>query len=178
MVVVSASDKSAASDTRHRVNYPNSKPRAIKLVGVGDGGARVARKVERMCLSGVDTVAPLTDRASGDKAPSSTGMLQAIALDGNELSRSLSGADMIFTVACTGDDVAYAAVVGQIARSRNVLVTGILIESRRSANERGGPTSDAQRTSDALDVLRAASDMLVIVSDESYVSEMLNALGA
>lgn len=79
---------------------------------------------------------------------------------------SLADADMIFIVACAGDDLGMAPIVKQIARKSGVLVTGIFIQhSHESAAQ------------DSLAILRPASDMLVIASDESYVSDMLIELG-
>jgi cell division GTPase FtsZ len=146
------SNARAASDTRHRINYPNSRRRIIKLAGIGQGGARIVSKIGAMGLKDVHTVVP--DRSS-------------VATAASEL-QMLNGADMIFVVACAGDDLALAPLIKQIGRLDGVLVTGILIQRlvpKHSVHTR-------------LEVLRAASDMLVIASDDSYVSDMLTELGA
>jgi cell division GTPase FtsZ len=79
---------------------------------------------------------------------------------------SLAGADMIFVIACAGDDLGLAPLIRQIARKSNVLVTGIFIQHNHE------PAAQA-----SLAVLRPASDMLVVASDESYVADMLVELG-
>ena len=76
----------------------------------------------------------------------------------------LADAGMIFVVTCSGDDLALAPEIKLIARAANVMITGILVQSGAAQAE--------------LPVLRAASDMLIVATDASYVSDMLEQLGA
>lgn len=133
----------AASDTRHRIKAANSQPRRIKLVGLGRGGAAVVGAIDSAGMRAVQHV---------------------IAHQDSALEAQLAGAEMIFMVACSGDDLGLAPQVKQIARDAKVLITGILVQS--------GPAQAE------LPVLRAASDMLVVVTDPAYVSDMLEQLGA
>ena len=72
-------------------------------------------------------------------------------------------------IAASGDQVEFARVVSRIARELGKLVTGVLIEKSGTQSGKNAVT---------LDTLRACADMLVIGSDESYLDEMLNELGA
>lgn len=132
------SNARAATDTRHRIGLPNSQPRRIKLVGLGEGGRAIAAALDLSLLREVEL-------AGSDGA-------------------ALAGAEMIVTVACAGDDLAGAAAILQQARAANIMVTGILI--------------DQGDTHAQLPLLRAASDILIIASDASYLSDMLAQLGA
>ena len=132
------SNARASSDTQHRIDVPNSQPRRIRLVGLGDGGRAIVDALE-------------------------LALLRDVAVVGFEPA-ALAGAEMIVTVACAGDDLAAAPGILQLAREANVMVTGILI--------------DQGDTRDALPKLRAASDILIIARDASYVSDMLAQLGA
>lgn len=143
-----------------RIQEPNSRPRSIALVGLGQGGAAVARSISAEGIENVD-VHVLAKSASGGDA------LAAIKAGGGDLQRDLQAADMIFIVACKGDDVGFAPVVSSIAHSRNHSVTALYIV----AADRMGPDDATLRT------LRAAVEMLVVVSDESYVAAMIQALG-
>ena len=67
-------------------------------------------------------------------------------------------------VTCSGDDLALAPEIKLIARAANVMITGILVQSGAAQAE--------------LPVLRAASDMLIVATDASYVSDMQEQLGA
>ncbi|MEO7743148.1 MAG: hypothetical protein ABIR98_09445 [Usitatibacter sp.] len=143
-----------------RIQAPNSQPRSIAIVGLGDGGSAIARGIAREGLAHLD-VHVLAKSASGGDA------IAAIKAGGGDLHRDLLGADMIFVVACRGDDVSLAPVVSGIAHGRNHSVTALYIVA---PDQLSG--DDA-----ALKTLRSAVEMLVVVSDESYVGAMIAALG-
>jgi hypothetical protein len=144
-----------------RIQAPNSKPRSIALVGLGDGGAAIARTVSAEGLAHLD-VHVLAQHARGGDA------VAAIKAGGGDLQRDLTSADMIFIVACRGDDVGLAPVVSGIAHSRNHPVTALYIV----------PPESLAGDDETLKTLRASVEMLVVVSDESYVPAMIAALGS
>jgi len=156
--------RAAAADTRYRIPYPNSKPRAIKVIGLGEGGSRIAQQIADTGMRHVQAVA-----AGGARGGTSEAMVQAIADENSEIGRAIREADMVFVVARDGDNVALAPAIGQMTHQRGVLVTGVLI------HEEAPGTPVPQGT---LHTLRSAADMLVMVSDADYVEEMLSALGA
>jgi hypothetical protein len=84
--------------------------------------------------------------------------------DGAAALSELADAEMIFVVTCSSDDLALAPEIKLIARAADVMITGILVQSGVAQAE--------------LPVLRAASDILIVVTDASYVSDMLEQLGA
>lgn len=146
-----------------RIQEPNSRPRSIALVGLGAGGAEIARNVATQGLPRLDVHVLAKSAAGGDA-------VAAIQAGGGDLQRDLIEADMIFIVACSGDDVGLAPVVSGIAHSRKHPVTALYVvppDAVRSASE--DPT---------LRTLRAGVEMLVVVSDESYVPAMIAALGS
>jgi cell division GTPase FtsZ len=144
-----------------RIQAENSKPRSIALVGLGEGGAAIARRVAGERAPNLE-VHVLAKSASGDA-------VAAIQAGGGDLQRDLAGADMIFIVACRGDDVGLAPVVSGIAHSRKHPVTALYIVA---------PDADGHGEEDAtLKTLRGAVEMLVVVSDETYVTAMIAALG-
>lgn len=159
------------SDTRPafglpgRIQEPNSKPRTIALVGLGHGGANIARNVAAQGHQAnlqVHVLAKST--ALGAEA------VAAIQAGGGDLHRDLMAADMIFIVACRGDDVGLVPVVSSIAHSRNHSVTALyIVAADRMAS---GEEDETLRT------LRKSVEMLVVVSDESYVPAMVAALGS
>ncbi len=143
-----------------RIRSPNSTPRAIALVGLGEGGASIAREVAREGNPHLEVHVLAKSAAGGDA-------LAAIQAGGGDLQRDLMGADMIFLVACRGDDASLAPVVSRIAHSRNHPVTALYIVP---ADEPSGREDETLRT------LRSGVEMLVVVSDRSYVPAMIHAL--
>ena len=146
-----------------RIQAPNSKPRSIAVIGLGDGGAAVARDLAHENPANVD-IHVLAKSADGGDA------IAAIKAGGGDLHRDLMAADMIFIVARKGDDAGLAPVVGRIAHSRNHPVTALYIVPADA------PPSDAE--DDTLRTLRTAAEMLVVVSDESYIPAMIATLAA
>jgi len=144
-----------------RIQTPNSRPRSIALVGIGEGGAAIARTIAAERPANLE-VHVLAKSAAGGNA------LAAIQAGGADLQRDLTGADMIFIVARRGDDVGLAPVVSGIAHQRNHPVTALYIVKEA---EQTGADDETLKT------LRTAAEMLVIVSDESYVPAMIAALG-
>ncbi|MDB5754591.1 MAG: hypothetical protein JWR56_1019 [Massilia sp.] len=132
------SNARAATDTRHRIALPNSQPRRIMLIGLGKGEAAIVDALDLAPLHGVEVV-------PADPA-------------------RLTGAEMICTVACAGDDLSIAPEILRVAHASNVMVTGILLDQGDTHAE--------------LPKLRAASDILIIARDASYVADMLAQLGA
>jgi cell division GTPase FtsZ len=146
-----------------RIQAPNSKPRSIAVVGIGEGGAGMARRLAAERQPNVEVHVLAKSAANGDA-------IAAIKAGGGDLHRDLMAADMIFIVARKGDDAGLAPVVGRIAHSRNHPVTALYIVP---ADE---PLTDIE--DETLRTLRTAAEMLVVVSDESYVPAMIAALGA
>jgi len=145
-----------------RIQAPNSRPRTIALVGLGDGGAAVARAIASERAQNLEVHVLAKSTAGGNT-------VAAIQAGGGDLHRDLMGADMIFIVARRGDDVGLAPVVSSIAHSRNHPVTALYIV----------PATDTDAGEDAtLKTLRTAVEVLVVVSDESYVPAMIAALGS
>jgi cell division GTPase FtsZ len=145
-----------------RIQAPNSRPRSIALVGLGDGGAAIARRIAGERPPNLEVHVLAKSAAGGDP-------LGAIQAGGGDLQRDLAAADMIFIVACRGDDVGLAPVVSGIAHSRKHPVTALYIVPPDAF--RGGEEDATLKT------LRGAVEMLVVVTDETYVTAMIAALG-
>ena len=144
-----------------RIQAPNSKPRSIALVGLGAGGAAIAQRISGEGIAQLD-VHVFTSGSRGDT-------LADIKSGGEDLERALGSADMIFIVTSRGDDVGLAPVVSRVAHSRNHPVTALYIVPPEAAL--------SEEEDNTLKTLRAGVEMLVVVSDESYVAAMVAALG-
>lgn len=156
-------EKKPAFGLPGRIQSPNSRPRSIALVGLGEGGAQIARGLAQESL-GVDVHVFASPRPLAEDA------LATIKSGGEDLQRALKDADMIFVVARKGDDVGMVPVVSRIARNRNVQVTALYIVPAAQ------PAGRAEEDED-LRTLRAGVHMLVVATDESYVAAMVAALG-
>ena len=145
-----------------RIQDANSKPRAITLIGLGEGGGAIVRGLPP------DAMGALHIQVFDSPRPIAEEALATIKSNGEDLHRALKNADMIFVVARQGDDVGLVPVVHRIAQQRNVQMTAIYVVPHAAL----GPDDQQLRT------LRADVHMLVVASDESYVAAMLAALGS
>ena len=156
--------RAAAASTHFRVHYPNSRPRRIKIIGLGVGGDRIAQAIRQRGLADVEII------ITGDDVKNHAGaVVKGITDDVAGLHRHLQEAEIIFMVAVSGDEVTFAHAVSRVIRELGKQVTGVLIEAQ------SGHSANAAAT---LESLRACVDMLVIGSDETYLEEMLGELGA
>jgi cell division GTPase FtsZ len=143
-----------------RIQDANSSPRSIAVIGLGQGGAAIARGLSGQQL-------PMAQVHVLAKSAPGTDALAAVQAAGGDLQRDLQSADMIFIVARPGDDVGLAPVVSSIAHSRKHPVTALYIV----------PPEAVSGDDATLRTLRESVEMLVVVSDESYVPAMIAALG-
>ena len=95
----------AITETKYRIDAPNSQRRFIEVVGLGAGGEEVAKMVAERNLADVHVVIP----------------------DANKALQLLDGTDMLFVITCDGDDVSLAPLFKQAARKLGVQITGIFI---------------------------------------------------
>jgi cell division GTPase FtsZ len=147
-----------------RIQAPNAKPRSIALVGLGEGGGRVAEHIRD------DGPHDLQLRIFPTPRPPEPDALASIKSNGDDLHRALQEADMIFVVARPGDDVRLVPVVSRLAGERHAQVSALYLVP---------PGHDADTHDDAtLRTLRTGVPMLVVASDESYVAAMIAALGS
>ena len=147
-----------------RIQAPNSRPRSIAMVGLGEGGSAVAQRMK------AEGLGPLAVRVFASPRVPAADALATIKSNGDDLHRALQEADMIFVVACRGDDVGLTPVVARIARDRGVQVTAIYLVPSAAGS--------ASEEDDTLRILRSDVHMLVVATDETYVAAMLAALGS
>ena len=102
-------------------------------------------------------------------APGGVAIARRVAAEADLATIEVQDADMTFLVACPGDDMELAGRVSSLAHGRNHPVTALYIVP-------GDSTLGAEDAT--LKALRAAVEMLVVVSDESYVPAMVAALSA
>jgi hypothetical protein len=147
-----------------RIQEPNSKPRTMALVGLGEGGAKVAERIRD------EGPQDLQLRIFPTPRPPEPDKLASIRTDGSDLYRALHEADMIFVVARPGDDVRLVPVVSRLASERHAQVSALYLVPE-------GHDADTHED-DTLRTLRTGVHMLVVASDETYVAAMIAALGS
>ena len=150
-----------AAAARFRIDAPNSRPRAVKVIALDPPSERV---VERLAQSAWQGAAFFTS-VKFDGAPRGGEGWSMKAWLGDLAGRT----DLIVMVASAGTNAAAAAVIAEACGARKVMTTALIIESETK--------TDAE-LSKTLATLRPHASMLVIANNDDYIEAMLAALRA
>jgi hypothetical protein len=162
---------SSAAEARYRIDYPNSKPRVIKVVALDAASEHVVKRVaERQWQR-----ATFFTSIKFDGAPrtgegwSMQAWLGDLAGRTKALVDEVASADLVVMVSSAGTSAQGAAVIGEACAVRKVMTMALIIGSEERSND------DLSKT---LATLRPYASMLVIASGDEYIEEMLSALRA
>jgi hypothetical protein len=189
---------SSAAEARFRIDYPNSRPRVVKVIALDDASERVVKRVAQQAwqrasfftsikfdgapthadepgprrVSGVRTLElprwPLASAAGGE-GWSIQAWLGDLAGRTKALVDEVASADLVVMVSSAGTSAQAAAVIGEACAVRKVMTTALIIGSEERSDE---------ELSKTLAALRPYASMLVIANGDEYIEEMLAALRA
>lgn len=160
---------SSAAEARFRINAPNSKARAIKVIALD---ARSERVVQRLAQSRWNGATFFTATAFGStprKGESLAGWLSDLAGRTKNLVDEVNSADLVVMIATAGENVPAASLIGEACSLKRVMTTALITGSAGKSDE---------VLSNTLAQLRPWALMLVIASADEYVEDMLTALRA
>lgn len=157
-----------AREAAFRVQYPNSKRRAVKVIAVDEASAKLVDQVSRLTWSGAEffTVSSFSEVAEEAVAPGGAHRPGDGALS---LFGTLAGADSVVVVASVGEDTQAAGLVAAACRQYRITLI-VLVVPRQDET--------AAELETSLRLLRPHAHMLVIAEDRNYVEAMLTALRA
>jgi len=163
-----------AEEQRFRINDPNSKPRAVKVIALDQPSERI---VERLARSRWNQASFLTASAFAsalrqdlaDKPFSIKGWLSDLAGRTKDLVDEIRTADLVVMIAGAGEDAHAACIIGEACSLRRVTTTALITGSASVSDE---------ALSRTLAQLRPWALMLVIANTDEYIDDMLTALRA
>lgn len=159
-----------AEEARYRIDYPNSKPRATKVIALDPPSEVVVKRLaegkwqQASFFTSLKFDAPRTGDDWSMKA-----WLSDLAGRTKDLIDEIATADLVVMVASAGTKPKAAGVIAEACGVRKVMTTALIIGSEDSTDE------EMSRT---LASLRPYASMLVIASNDDYIEEMLVALRA
>jgi hypothetical protein len=162
---------SSAAEARFRIDYPNSKPRAVKVVALDAASEEVVKRAAQRSWQRATFFTSL----KFDGAPrtgegwSMAAWLSDLAGRTKALLEEVATADLVVMVASAGTCAQAAAVIGEACAARKVMTTALIIGSEQHSDE---------ELSKSLANLRPHAQMLVIANGDEYIEEMLAALRA
>jgi hypothetical protein len=160
---------SSATEARFRIDAPNSRPRAVKVIALDHPSERV---VKDLSARRWNSAAFFTASAFGDRprqGESFAGWLSDLAGRTKNLIEEVNGADLVVMVASAGEAPQAASIIGEACSLKRVMTTALVL---------GGSSVSDEALSKTLSQLRPWALMLVIASAEEYIADMLTALRA
>ena len=143
---------SSAAEARFRLDAPNSKPRAVKVIALDARSEPV-----------VDDLAHR--RWNGAAFFTAAGLVS----DPARLREEVDAADLVVMVATAGSHPGEVALIGEACSRRRVTTTGLIVCDEETSDE---------ELSETLSLLRPWMLMLVVASSRDYIEDMLLALRA
>jgi hypothetical protein len=160
-----------AHEARFRINYPNSRPRAIKVVALDETSRQLVDDISKLNWNQAAFFTSISFEGAAPRAEDSSvkAWLSDIAGHTQDLLGTIEDADFVVMVAQAGEDAQGASVIGEACAPRNITTIGIIVQSASTTDE------ELART---LSHMRPFSKMLVIATAPDYIEAMLTALRA
>jgi hypothetical protein len=159
----------SAAEARYRIDAPNSRPRAVKVIALDHPSERVVQALARQSWNSASF---FTASAFGDaprQGESFSGWLSDLAGRTKNLIEEVNGADLVVMVSTAGENAGAASIIGEACSLKRVMTTALVL---------GGTNISDDVLSKTLSQLRPWALMLVIASAEEYIADMLTALRA
>jgi hypothetical protein len=162
-----------AAESRFRINYPNSKPRAVKVVALDEGSRPLVDEIAKLPWSRAVFFTSLSFHSAATPPQAESASVQAwlrdIAGQTKDMIDEIDSADLIVMVCTAGSDAQAALLIGEACAVRNVTTIGLVLQNAGTTDE---------ETSRTLRNMRPFTSMLVIATGHEYVEAMLTALRA
>jgi hypothetical protein len=171
-MITESARMSTAKEATFRVQYANSRPRAIKVIGLDAPAVDIVRRVAAQRQWANATFFTSLAGEWDPKRPPGTPVRASLTdIEGNQcdLVEEIATADLIVMLCSAGESADAASLVAELCSMKRVMITGLLLKPEGS--------TDAE-LAHTLKSLRPFAPMLVISSGEDYVGEMLGALRA
>ena len=162
---------SSAAEARFRINAPNSKPRATKVIALDQPSERVVKELAQARWNNATffTASAFAGAPQGSERFSMQGWLSDLAGRTKDLIDEVNSADLVVMVATAGENAQAASLIGEACSLKRVTTTALVVGSAAVSDE---------ALSKTLAQLRPYALMLVIASAEDYIADMLAALRA
>ena len=162
---------SSAAEARFRVQAPNSRPRAIKVIALDAPAEHVVKGLaeQRWQNATFFTASSFAGAPHGSDRFSVDGWLSDLAGRTKSLMDEVATADLVVMVATAGENAQAASLIGEACSARRVMTTALVLGSAATSDD---------VLAKSLSHLRPWSLMVVIASAEDYIADMLTALRA
>jgi hypothetical protein len=170
MMLSESARATTAAESKFRIDAPNSKPRAIKVIALDKPSEQVVKRLAESAWNRASFFTSLHfDSPPKAGNESMKAWLSDIAGRAKNLVDEINSADLVVMVSTVGEKADAASIIGEACNLKRVMTTALILD--RSSN-----TDEA--LSKTLSYLRPYASMLVVADDKDYIESMLVALRA
>ncbi len=152
---------SSAAEARFRVQTPNSRPRATKVIALDAAADAVVR---RLASAGREHAAFFTTGLDHGSV-----VIQDLSGHAHDLAEGVDDADLVVMLAGSGGHADAASFIGEACSRRSIMTTALVV---------GADSASDRELSKTLAQLRPWSLMVVLAKGDQYIDDMLTALRA
>lgn len=156
------------AEAGYRIDTPNSRPRAIKVIALDAGSEIVVKKLAQDKWANASFLTTLGAPLPGQPF-SMSGWLGDLAGHTKNLIDEIDSADLVVMIATAGENAEAASIIGEACSLKRVTTTALVVTA---------PTVTDAALAQSLAQLRPWALMLVVASAEDYIADMLVALRA
>ena len=161
------------SESRFRVDYPNSIARSVKVIALDETARRLVDKIAVLSWSRATFFRSLSHEQSPVPLRAESNAVRAwlndIAGQTKSLIEEIETADIVVMIAGAGSAADAAPLIGEACQLRNVTAVGLVLQNEETTDEA------IERT---LGKMRQFVTMLVVACGDEYAEAMLTALRA
>lgn len=159
----------SAAEARFRIDAPNSRGRAIKIIALDPASDGVVKRLAQTRWRGATFLTTQTSAPPRGERFSMQGWLGDLAGHTKNLVDEIDSADHVVMVATAGENAEAASIIGEACSLKRVMTTALIVTP---------PSVSDEALSRSLTQLRPWALMLVIAGAEDYIADMLIALRA
>ncbi len=158
-----------AEEYKFRIQYPNSKPRAVKVIALDSHSAALVDQLSKLKWNGAVFFSSLSFDAGDPAKGELKGWLNDIAGCTMDLLSEVASADSVVIISTAGEDARVANVISDACKANHKNLVGLIVPR---------PETDDEHISISLNHLRPCTTMLVLGGGIDYIEAMLTALRA
>jgi hypothetical protein len=161
-----------AREASYRVQYPNSKPRAVKVIALDPASAKIVDEISKKAWNGAaffTAPAFTTEETPGATGSGLKAWLKDLAGRTMDLVAEIEHCDFAVVITTAGSDARAVSVIADACALYHKSLVGLVVP--------GADDSDAA-IAESMKHLRPYTRMLVIASGTDYIEDMLTALRA
>ena len=130
---------SSAAEARYRIDAPNSKPRAVKVIALDHPSERVVKELAQRQWNNASFFTASAFGGTPQQGESFSGWLSDLAGRTKNLIEEVNSADLVVMVAAAGESAQAASIIGEACSLKRVMTTALVlggpVDFRRGAVE-------------------------------------------